>query len=120
MTRNWTTLTTEKERLQNKQAQGIHESSVGVLVGFHMLQVCGHIKHVVVLVALHFMSPIQLLSMLQLITFSPVCEFLIDAHSAFIVRNRRGRCYSYRSDRRISFWLNISPRTSTDRYSSCG
>ena len=48
-----TTLTTEKERLQNKRAQSTHESSVGVLVGFHILQVCGYIKHVVELVALH-------------------------------------------------------------------
>ena len=43
-----------------------------------MLQV---IQHVVVLVALHFVSPNQLLSMLQLVHFSPVCEFLVDAHT---------------------------------------
>ena len=60
-----------------------HESSVDVLLCFYMLQV---IKHVAVLVALHFLSPIQLLSMLQLIHSSPVCEFLVDAHTAFIVR----------------------------------
>ena len=40
-----------QERLQNKQTKGTHESSVGVLVRAHMLQVCVHIKHVVVLVA---------------------------------------------------------------------
>ena len=36
----------------NKQAQGTHESVV-VLVSVYMLRVCGHVKHVVVLVALH-------------------------------------------------------------------
>ena len=41
-----------EETLLNKQTQGIHESSVGVLVRVHMLQVCVHVKHVVVLVAL--------------------------------------------------------------------
>ena len=43
-----------KETLQNRQTKGTHESSVGVLVRVHMLQVCVHIKHVVVLVALRF------------------------------------------------------------------
>ena len=41
-----------KETLQNKHTKGTHESSVGVLVRVHMLQVCVHVKHVVVLVAL--------------------------------------------------------------------
>ena len=41
-----------RDTLQNKQAKGTHESSVGVLVRVNMLQVCGHIKHVVVLVVL--------------------------------------------------------------------
>ena len=40
----------KEETLQNKQTKGTHESSVGVLVRVHMLQVCVHIKHVVVLV----------------------------------------------------------------------
>ena len=35
-----------KKTLQNKQTEGIHESSVGVLVRVHMLQVCVHVKHV--------------------------------------------------------------------------
>ena len=35
-----------------KQTKGTHESSVGVLVRVHMLQVCVHVKHVVVLVVL--------------------------------------------------------------------
>ena len=41
-----------KETLLNKQTQSTHESSVGVLVRVHMLQDCGHIKHVVVFVVL--------------------------------------------------------------------
>ena len=41
-----------EETLQNKQKKGTHKSSVGVLVRVHLLQVCVHIKHVVVLVAL--------------------------------------------------------------------
>ena len=41
-----------KETLQNKQTKGTHESSGVVLVRVHMLQVCVHVKHVVVLVVL--------------------------------------------------------------------
>ena len=41
-----------EETLQNKQTKGTHESSVGVLVRVHMLQVCVHVKHVVALVVL--------------------------------------------------------------------
>ena len=41
-----------KETLQNKQTKGTHECSVNVLVRVHMLQVCVHVKHVVVLVVL--------------------------------------------------------------------
>ena len=44
------TVTTEKRHY--RQTKGTHESSVVVLVSVHMLQVCGHIKHVVVLVVL--------------------------------------------------------------------
>ena len=41
-----------KETLLNKQTKGTHESSGVVLVRVHMLQVCVHVKHVVVLVVL--------------------------------------------------------------------
>ena len=41
-----------KETLQNKQTKGTHESSIVVLVRVHMLQVCVHVKYVVVLVVL--------------------------------------------------------------------
>ena len=41
-----------KETLQNKQTKSTHESSVGVLVRVRVHQVCDHVKHVVVLVAL--------------------------------------------------------------------
>ena len=44
------------------------------------------ILHVVGLVVLCAVIPIHLLSMHQLIHFSPVCEVLVDAHTAFIVR----------------------------------
>ena len=40
------------KRDTTEQTKGTHESSVVVLVSVHMLQVCGHIKHVVVLVVL--------------------------------------------------------------------
>ena len=43
---------TKRHYRTNKQTKGTHESSVGVLVRVHMLQVCVNIKHVVVLVAL--------------------------------------------------------------------
>ena len=41
-----------EENTTDEQTKGTHESSVVVLVSVHMLQVSGHIKHVVVLVAL--------------------------------------------------------------------
>ena len=41
-----------KETLQNKQTKSTHESSAGVLVRVRVLQVCVHVKHVVVRVAL--------------------------------------------------------------------
>ena len=41
---------TKRHYRTNKQTKGTHESSVGVLVRVHMLQVCVHVKHVVVLV----------------------------------------------------------------------
>ena len=42
----------KEETLLTKKTKGTHESSVDVLAGFNMFQVCGHIKHVVVLVVL--------------------------------------------------------------------
>ena len=48
-----------------------------------MLQV---IQHVVGHVAPYFVSPIQLWSMHHLAHFSSVREFLVDVHTAFIVR----------------------------------
>ena len=42
----------DDDETNNKQAQGTHEFSVDVFVSVHMLQVCGRIKHVVVLVAM--------------------------------------------------------------------
>ena len=41
-----------KETQENKQTQGTHESSVGVLMRVHMLQVCVHVKLLVVHVVL--------------------------------------------------------------------
>ena len=41
-----------RETLQNKQTKGTHEPSSVLLVRVHMLQVCVHVKHVVVLVVL--------------------------------------------------------------------
>ena len=41
-----------KETLQTNKHKGTHESSGVVLVRVHMLQVCVHVKHVVVLVVL--------------------------------------------------------------------
>ena len=50
-----------------------------------MLQVCGHIKHVVVLVALHSCHHFTCCQLFPLIHFSPVFEFLaevVDSHTA--------------------------------------
>ena len=69
----------------NKQAQGTHGSSDVFLDSVHMLQVCGHIKHVVVFVRSAFVSSLHLLSMYPHNHFSLVCEFLadfVDSHTA--------------------------------------
>ena len=50
-----------------------------------MLQVCGHIYHVVVFVRSTFLSSLHLLSMFTHIHFSLVCEFsadFVDSHTA--------------------------------------
>ena len=50
-----------------------------------MLQVCGHIKHVVVLVALHSCHHFICCPCSHTLTFSPACEFLadfVDSHAA--------------------------------------
>ena len=66
-----------KETLQtNKQKEGTHENSVGVLVSVHMPQVCVHVKHVVVLVVLLCIIHSVVVSVPR-IHFSPVCEFLV-------------------------------------------
>ena len=70
-----------KETLQNKQTKGTHESSVGVFVCVHMLQVCVHVKHVVVLVALRIRVIFLSSSMFPRIHFSPVCKFLVTVHT---------------------------------------
>ena len=55
-------------------------------MSFNMLHV---ILHVVGLVVLCAVIQIQLLSMHQLIVhFSPVRDFLVEAHTAFIVRKK--------------------------------
>ena len=41
-----------KRHYRTNKKKGTHESSVGVLVRVHMLQVCVHVKHVVVIVVL--------------------------------------------------------------------
>ena len=65
------TLTTRKRDYKNKQAQLWFNPQcsrvIDVLVSFHMLQ---FIAHVVVLVALYFVSPIELLSMHQIYSLS--------------------------------------------------
>ena len=78
----------KEERLKtNKLSCGsvhsVHESLADVLMSFHMLHV---IPHVVGLVVLYGVIPIHLLSMHQLIHFSPVREFLVEPDTAFIVR----------------------------------
>ena len=67
---------TDKDNTNNKEEalntnnlscrsfHSVHESLVDVLISFHMLQV---IPHVVGLVALYFVTPIQLLSMHELL-----------------------------------------------------
>ena len=50
-----------------------------------MLQVCDHIKHVVVLVALLRVITSLVVNCSHIFTFSPVCEFLadfVDCHTA--------------------------------------
>ena len=65
----------------NKQVQDTYESSIVVLVIVHMLQICGHLIHVVVFVSA-FLSLIQLLSMFPHIHLSTVREFLVIVDTA--------------------------------------
>ena len=75
--------TLQTNKLSCGSVHSIRESLADVLMSFHMLHV---ILHVVGLVVLCAVIPIHFLSMHQLIHFSPVREFLVDAHTAFIVR----------------------------------
>ena len=75
--------TPQTNKLSCGSVHSVHESLANVLMSFHMLHV---ILHVVGLVVLCAVIPIHLLSMHQLIHFSPVREFLAKAHTAFIVR----------------------------------
>ena len=57
----------------------------GKLVSVHMFQVCGHIKHVVVLVAMHSYRHFTSCQLFPQIHFSFVCEFLasfVDCHTS--------------------------------------
>ena len=75
-----------KETLQNKQTKGTHESSVGILVCVHTLQVFVHVKHVVVLVVLRFTLHLYVNSL----------SFLIIVHIAKTGRLRSGLTGSWR------------------------
>ena len=76
----------ERDHKTNKLSCGsihsVHES-LDVLLSFFMLQ---FIAHVVVLVALYFMSPTQLLSMHQFYSLSDLFfNFLAEIHTAKMV-----------------------------------
>ena len=64
-----------KETLQNNRTKGTHESSVGVLVRVHMLQVGVHVKHVVVLVALRIRVVMSVVVNVPICCLLPVLEF---------------------------------------------
>ena len=77
--------TLQTNKLSCGSIHSAHESSVDVLVGFYMLQVCGHIKHVVVFVALHSCQHTICCQLFSHTHFSPVCEILadfVDSHTA--------------------------------------
>ena len=77
--KNQTKTTLKRHHRTNKQST--HESSVGLLVRVHMLHVCVHIEHVVVLVVLRI-RVIQSSSMFPYVDFSLVCEFFVIVHTA--------------------------------------
>ena len=90
-----TTLTTKKRHCKQTssavvQSHSAHESSVDVLVGFYMLQVCGHIKHVVVLVALHSCHHF---TCCQVPTY--VCDVLADFVDSHTAKTGLLRCCLY-------------------------
>ena len=79
----------------NKQARGTHESSVVGLVSVHMLQVCDHIKHVGVFVALHSCHHFTCCQLFPHIHFSTVCEFLADCVDSHTAKTGLLRCCLY-------------------------
>ena len=60
-----------------------------------MLHVCGHTKHVVVLVALHSCQHFTCCQLLPHIHFSPVCEFLTDFVDSHTAKTGLLRCCLY-------------------------
>ena len=81
-----------KETLQNKQTKGTHRSSVGVLVRVHMLQVCVHVKHVVVLVAL------RIRVVMSVVVNVPKIDFYLYLNSLSIIHTAKTgllRCCLY-------------------------
>ena len=95
-----TTLTTKKQHYKQTSficglIHSAHETSVVVLVGFYMLQVCGHIKHVVVLVALLHVFTSLVVNCSHIFTFSLVCEFLADFVDCHTAKTGLGRCCLY-------------------------
>ena len=97
------TRTTLRRDTTNKQTNKLscgsfhsaHESSVDVLVGFHMLRVCGNINLVVVLVALHSCHHSTRCHLFPHIHFSPVCEVLADFVDSHTAKTGLLRCCLY-------------------------
>ena len=67
-----------EETLQNKQTKGTHESSVGVLVRVLMLQVCVHVKHVVVFVVLRIRVIISIIVKVATYSLLPALENFVN------------------------------------------
>ena len=102
--------TTTKKR-HCKQAQVIHGSPV-----VRMLQVCDHIKHVVVLVALHSCQHFTCCQLFPHIHFSPVCEFLADFPDSHTAKTGLLMCCPYMrwmKTRKCS-WRKARERTTKD------
>ena len=79
-----------------------------------MLQVCGHIKHVVVLVALHSCHHFTCCQLFPHINFSPVCEFLADFVDSHTAKTGLLRCCLYKKSQGTSSGTTLASTRSTN------
>ena len=85
-----------------------------------MLQVSGHIKHVVVLVALHSCHHFTCCQLFPHVNFSPVCEFLADFVDSHTAKTGLLRCCLYKKSQGTSSGTTLRLRAPQTWTVLCG